>query len=241
MTKFRRRELDPTNSEMLAAWMPITCGRLYSAYRRLWADPDVGTAIPDFLILMHQIVRASVPLMTVAHAVAVERAKRDGVSQQVVSYLATHIVEERNHDEWLLQDLETAGISREAVLGRTPSAHVAALVGAQYYWIHHHDPVALLGYIRLLEGNPPSGAHIERLQKQSRLPLSLFRTYRMHGELDPHHLEELDSFLDSLPLTEPQAGLICTSLSHTAHALADCIEEVTLSLHRRTRVSKAEA
>jgi hypothetical protein len=32
-----------------------------------------------------------------------------------------------------------------------PSANVAALVGAQYYWILHHHPVALLGYMATLE------------------------------------------------------------------------------------------
>jgi len=225
---------------MIRAWMQVTCGRLHSAYRTLWADPLVGTAVPDFLILMHQIVRASVPLMRVAHVVASKQAKQDIVGQQLASYLATHIVEERDHDEWLLQDLETAGITREEILGRTPSGTVASLVGAQYYWIHHHDPVALLGYIRLLEGNPPSAAHVERLQRQSGLPASLFRTYRMHGELDPHHIEELDSFLDSLLLTDLQDSLIRTSLSHTAHALADCIEDLTPSLHQGKRAGPAQ-
>ena len=40
-------------------------------------------------------------------------------------------------------------------IARPPAPAVAALVGAQYYWVLHHHPVALLGYIGLLEGYPP--------------------------------------------------------------------------------------
>jgi len=39
----------------------------------------------------------------------------------------------------------------------------SARVGAQYYWIHHFHPVALLGYIAVLEGRPPSPTLVEEL------------------------------------------------------------------------------
>ena len=39
-------------------------------------------------------------------------------------------------------------------------ATAAALVGAQYYWIRHVHPVALLGYVMLLEGYPPSAGTV---------------------------------------------------------------------------------
>ena len=112
----------------------------------------------DFLVLMHQIVRASVPLMNVAHANAVERGRKDGRSRLLARYLSKHIAEERDHDEWLIEDLETAGMRRTDITGHIPSRAAASLVGAQYYWIRHHDPVALVGYMRVLEGNPPSAA-----------------------------------------------------------------------------------
>ena len=47
-------------------------------HRRLWKRRDIGAVVLDFLVLMHQIVRASVPLMNVAHANAVERGRKDG-------------------------------------------------------------------------------------------------------------------------------------------------------------------
>ena len=94
-----------------------------------------------------------------------------------------------------------------------------------HYWIRHHDPVALVGYMRVLEGNPPSAAaHRHPFSGNRAQPASAFRTYRMHGELDPNHRRDLDLFLDSLPLTESQACLILESASHTASTLAQCID-----------------
>ena len=215
-----------SNSEILLARMEITCGRLDSAYERLWRHPQIGRLVPAFLVLMHQIVRASLPLMQTAQVVAQNRSAADAVCRKLSKYLVHHIEEERNHDEWLLQDLETAHIGRDDVMGRVPPASVASLVGAQYYWVLHHDPVSLLGYMRILEGSPPSNAHIDNLQRKSGLPTSLFRTYALHGELDPHHLGDLDRFLDSLPLNESQGYLIWASASHTADALAMSIEKL---------------
>ena len=215
-----------SHSDVLRARMHVTCGCLSDAYRRLWAHPDVGRLVTEFLILHHQIVRASVPLMEAAHTVASARAEADPVSFALIPYLARHVDEERAHDEWLLEDLETAGIAPRDVLGRIPAPTVAALVGAQYYWIHHHHPAALLGYMRLLEGNPPSSAHIEMLQEKSGLPDAAFRTYRLHGELDPNHGREMDEFLDSVPLAERHGLLIWISASHTARTLAHCLADL---------------
>jgi len=228
-SQFERRPMTSTtksHSETLCDRMSVTCARMHATYHRLWLRPDLADLLPPFLILMHQIVRASVPLMNTAHALARDRASVDPVCRLLAAYLPAHAAEERDHDEWLLEDLEASGIPRDDVISRIPSPTVASLVGAQYYWIQHHHPVALLGYIRLLEGNPPSASHISRLQRVSGLPAALFRTYRLHGELDPGHLHELDLLLDSLPLSEAQGHLIWISASHTACALADCLQDL---------------
>jgi len=216
----------PSNSELLQRTTEITCSPLYSAYSRFWANHDLDRLAVAFLILMHQLVRASVPLMEVARRVADERAESDPVCRGIALYMTRHIEEERDHDRWLLDDLEAAAIERETVLQMVPSPTVASLVGAQYYWIHHHHPVALLGYIRLLEGNPPSADHVERLKELTHLPDDAFRTYRLHGELDPLHLREFDEMLDALPLSRSQLALVGTSATHTAHFLARCLDQL---------------
>jgi hypothetical protein len=42
-----------------------------------------------------------------------------------------------NHDEWLLDDLESIGVSRQESLLLKPLQTVAELVGRQYYWIYY--------------------------------------------------------------------------------------------------------
>ncbi len=218
------------NSRKLNETIETAGAPVFLMYDYFWAHERSNELLTPFLILLHQIVRASVPLMEAASREAAKRAETDPVCRQLHEYMEIHIQEEANHDTWLMEDLETAGLSQQQVLAMTPSTSVAAMVGSQYYWLHHHHPVALLGYIRLLEGNPPSTEHIERLKERSGLPESMFRTYRLHGELDPHHLQEFDDMLDALPLTAAHAVLIQTSAVYTAHMMANCLSELMTGL-----------
>src|SRR2546429_520773 len=54
------------------------------------------------------------------------------------------------------EDLGMRGGPGGGVGRRPPADSTARAVGAQYYWIRHHHPVALLGYVAVLEGRPPS-------------------------------------------------------------------------------------
>jgi len=206
---------------------------LFMMYHQLWSHPRVGELVVPFLVLMHQVIRASVPLMKAASSVAA-KATADPLNKLLHEYLEVHIEEEAHHDLWLMEDLESAGLARSEILALTPSTSVAAMAGSQYYWIHHHHPVALLGYIRLLEGNPPSVEHVERLQTKSGLSESVFRTYRMHGEIDPHHLQEFDEMLDELPLTQDQVELLGTSASYSADMLANAVSEIMSAAEQQT-------
>jgi hypothetical protein len=193
------------------------------AFDELWHHPELARLFPSFLILQNQITRASVPLMEAAHQESVRRAAADPVAAHLADYFAKHIEEERDHDVWTLDDLEAVGYTRDRVLGLTPLPGVASFVGSQYYWLRHHHPVMLMGYIAVLEGSPPSAAHIGRLKELTQLPDEAFRTYRYHGQVDPHHTDELNAFLDAAPLTKWHLGLIGMSATHSGAGLADCV------------------
>ena len=62
-----------SNSKLVGDRMDVTCGRLYATYARFWQQPALETVVPAFFILMHQIVRASVPLMESARSLCVGR------------------------------------------------------------------------------------------------------------------------------------------------------------------------
>ena len=215
----------PRNSAVLRAKMQLTERRLKAAFRGVWENERLAELFPALLVLLHQVVRASVPLMTTAGDAARDNATDPGRTV-LADYLDEHIEEERDHDVWTLDDLAAGGWSAESVLARVPSPTVAAMVGAQYYWIEHHDPLAVLGYIAVLEGSPPGEEHIRRLQEKSGLPDTMFRTYRKHGELDPGHGKQLDALIDALPLSPSQSGLLGMSAAHTQDRFAEAIEAV---------------
>jgi hypothetical protein len=173
------------------------------------------------LVLLHQITRASVPLMEAALDAA-SRNDCDGVCARLVPYLRRHISEELYHDAWTLEDLAVVGLTRDEVLECMPRSCVASLVGAQYYWIIHYHPVAILGYIIILETNAPSDRLIDDLRRKSGLPEAAFRSHRVHAALDPGHQQELYETIDALPLSPRLFRLITESVRHTAVCLADC-------------------
>ena len=195
---------------------------LSAACTALVEHPRLRELWPEYLVLQHQIIRATVPLTEAA----LERTRELQGDPLLVTYLEEHVGEELNHDEGLLGDLESLGLARAEVLGRMPSAAVAALVGAQYYWIHHHHPVAFLGYVALMEGYPPTTELIETLAARTGYPEESFRTFAQHAELDPGHRDHLDETLDALPLGEREEAAIVASASATAILAAKAVSEV---------------
>lgn len=200
--------------------------RLVDAGDQLLEHRQVGELYPEYLFTSHCVIRASVPLMEAALARAQELAPTDPVAGALAPYLEEHIPEERDHDQWLLDDLEVLGRDRAAVLARPPSPTVAALVGAQYYWIFHYHPVGLLGYIAVFEGYPPSPAMIDGLIASTGYDRGAFRTMIAHAELDPGHRDELDRLLDELPVTPEQSTVIGLSAMFSVDAFARAIDEV---------------
>jgi len=190
---------------------------MHARIRELW---------PEYLITQHAIIRSTVPLMEAGRARALAIADGDPVAAGVAKYLDVHIPEETNHDEWLLDDLEVLGIPRKQALARVPSATVASIAGSQYYWILHYHPVALLGYFAFMEGFPPNPQLIRELRERTGYPEAAFRTFVLHGDLDPGHREELDRAMDALSLTRDQENVLGLSALSTGILVSRSLLEV---------------
>jgi hypothetical protein len=159
---------------------------------------------------------------------ALDEARRleEPLGPPLAAYLEEHVDEELGHDETLLGDLEAIGVPRSDVLEQIPSPSVAALVGGQYYWIHHHHPVSFLGFVALMEGYPPTPQLIEMLIERTGYSRDAFRTYLEHSELDPGHRDRLDRTLDALPLEKIHEVAIGLSAIGTAALAAKSLEEL---------------
>jgi hypothetical protein len=215
-----------SHSRRLRDKIQLARGELDSLATALWTHPRLPEIYPEFLFRNHAVIRASVPLMEAAAASCSSSAASDPLAAGMFRYLTHHIPEERHHDDWVLEDLELLGVCRRKVLARIPPPAVAALVGSQYYWIHHFHPVALLGFIAVLEGTPPSVEYFEGLADRTGIPVKAFSNLLRHGMIDPRHRDDLDHALDELPLTGDHHALLGISAFQTVHWLARVVEDL---------------
>jgi hypothetical protein len=190
--------------------------------QRLWQPTELAERYLDYLVAMHAMIRASVPLMRAAQRRCTE-LPGDPVATALAGYYARHIGEELHHDDWLLADLAAAGRDPTVWLADPPSATVATLVGAQYYWLHHYHPVCLLGYIAVLEGNAPPTWLAGQLADWTRLPPAAFRTLHHHALADLEHSADFDAFLDCLALPANLQQAVAISALSTVAGFADVL------------------
>jgi len=214
-----------SHSDLLGAKIRLAEGRLHAASHHFWTHPDLAEMLPTFLIQLHRVMEGGIELMRVARDRALA-LKDDPVARIVAPYLDQHIVEEQDHGAWLLDDIGTLGISPEYVAEATPLPAVVSLLGAQYFWALHIHPVAVFGYLIVLEGNPPLTEQLEAIRKRTRLPATAFRCLIAHADNDPHHIADLNRTLDSMPLSDEQQKYIALSAFHTIDAVASVFEEI---------------
>jgi hypothetical protein len=205
----------------------LAIGKMRRALDGFWSQADIAARYPELLFHIHCVVRATVPAMEAARRNAEALSPSDPVARAVEAYLARHIPEELHHDDWLLDDLEALGVSRETVWRRVPSPAAAALVGNVYYWVLHAHPVAWMGYAAVTEGHPPSANFLLSVMERTGLPRDGFRTYLKHAQLDPHHSREMYAALDAMPLTREQTALLGVVAFRTIHYVADLFEGLT--------------
>lgn len=161
------------------------------------------------LVFMHRMMIASEHLLEVAIA---------GYRGKFHDYYAAHLEEERRHDEWLAEDLSSAGID----ISTCPyDPEAVASAGAQYYLIYHVDTCALLGYMAVLECFPMSLNQLETLEQAH--GKQLCRTLRHHAEHDVSHGNDLLEQVDRL--TPTQFQLVAQNAVQTAIYIGSAISK----------------
>jgi hypothetical protein len=215
-----------SNSSRLWQKIALAQPRLDLSSHRFWTSVDLAALLPRFLLELHTIVRGGLAVMQIASKQAEELAGRDPVAGLLAVYFSHHLVEERDHDEWLLDDMEACGINRELALTRVVPGPIAALLGAQTYWVLQEHPVAFLGYIAVVEGNPPVREHLDMIRESTGFPDEAFRCLREHADADRGHAAELREFIDSLPLSVRHQQLIALSAFETVEGLARIFDQL---------------
>lgn len=209
-----------SNSARLWQKIALAQPRLDFSAQQFWTCPDLAARLPHFLLDLHAVVRGGLSVMQTAGQRAGELAARDAVARGLAEYFTRHLQEERDHDAWLLNDMVASGLDREFALRRVVPGTVAELLGAQIYWVLHEHPVAFLGYVAVVEGNPPTREHLNLIRETTGFPGETFRCMREHADADQGHAAELRDFIDSLPLAPRHHQLLGLSAFQTIEALA---------------------
>ncbi len=204
----------------------ILAGELSEAGRRVAAHPNRAEVYTKGLFRLYSMVRATIPLLEAALERSRALADSDDVAAAMVPYLEGMIREETGHDHWAFEALKSLGRDEDDILGEIPPAAIATTVGAQSYWIEHSHPVAILGYIKVVERHPSSQAELEQAMADTGHPAEAFVYYTRHVELEKKHNKDLDVLLDSLPLTDAHRALIGISAAATIHGIAGSLGEL---------------
>ena len=219
-----------TRSERLKGKIELLRPQMQAAGARLWSHPRFPELYPWYLRALHGTIRASNQLLRLGEQVARELSD-DPAGEMLADYYAEHAEEEQDHDLWVLQDLEVLGFPNDVVLADVPSPTAAALPGSQYYWIQNYHPIALLGYLAVLE-RPVDPEYFRNLARKHAIPEAAFRTLILHAELDEGHADHLDALVDRLPLSDNLEAMLGTSALCTAGGTAALFNEVVSSFER---------
>ncbi|MCJ8319313.1 MAG: iron-containing redox enzyme family protein [Colwellia sp.] len=203
-------------------FMAMGCFHANDKFKRLVKYPEVYI---ENLIVNFTVTSSSTPLMQEVIRCA-KLLPDDPTTQPLIEYMEHHIPEEEGHDIWCLENLEVLGISRRDVKKRIPSPNLATLIGSQYYWIRHHHPVAIMGYLLCMEVNHATVEYVENLINTSGLPAEAFSNLMHHARVDVHHKQEIIDMINNLQLTEEQYQMMETSAFQTYRYLTLITEDI---------------
>lgn len=159
----------------------------------------------------------------------------------LAQYLFRHAWEELDHDQWAAADLADLGLSPLEIKRIVPSSPCIRMIGFEYYYAAHANPIGLFGWMFVLESlGGKSAAGISKAIDQA-LKLNGKATYflRGHGDADAQHSEDLCALIDD-GITSPDdletflytvaesESLYCDILNHAFNAQPPSAEPVAV-------------
>jgi pyrroloquinoline quinone (PQQ) biosynthesis protein C len=142
------------------------------------------------------------------------------IHRQIRYFLYEHMHEESGHEEWVINDLEALGITKDQVSAHQPSAFTLSLIGYNYWAADRRQPASVLGMIYTLEviasvyGGPFSLAIKEALHLEAESGISFIGS---HAKMDAEHMAELRLMLNTLDDVEAQKAIAESAIVNFHH------------------------
>ena len=117
---------------------------------------------------------------------------------QAAAYLMRHSTEEIGHEEWARADLLELGVSAQRIAESRPSVSCTSMIGMEYYVAGYWNPVALFGWLFVLEalGDDVGGLVANRLDASLQLAGKGSYFLSGHSEADHDHIRDISDTID---------------------------------------------
>ncbi len=184
------QELTSLRSEALER---VKRSRIFS---RLETGLDRGT-YAAYLVDVYQYAQHSAKVIALAGSRAVSS------HPALAAYLMRHGTEEIGHEQWAYSDLRKLGLAEEAIRASRPGTACASMIGLEYFVAGHWNPVALFGWMFVLESLGDDIGHFAA-QRIGRALDDSSATYFLagHGDADHDHAREITETIQK-HMTDP--------------------------------------
>lgn len=157
-----------------------------------------------FLNQAYHHVKHTIPLLMAAGAKLTD--DREWLRTAIVHY----INEELGHEQWILDDIEACGYSREEYrVGPAPFTS-EIMVAYLFDYIARKNPVGLFGMVLVLEGTSASLAPMVAgiVKEELSLPDQAITYLVTHGELDQDHIKFFEEAMNKIADPQDQSAII---------------------------------
>lgn len=124
--------------------------------------------------------------------------------------IAEYIKEEIGHEQWILNDIESCGYSRNDYENGSAPFTSEIMIAYLYDYIARKNPVGLLGMILVLEGTSSSLAPLvaKIVKEELSLPDQAITYLVTHGELDQDHILYFEKAVNQISDLQDRKAII---------------------------------
>jgi hypothetical protein len=126
--------------------------------------------------------------------------------------LYERIEEERGHEDWVMEDIESVGGDADAARTQPPSAPVQSVIAFNYWSADRQHPCSVLGMLYQLEvissvyGGRVAGAIAKAIGRE--VDAGGFRFLTSHASMDQDHMAKLNRLVKTIDDPGAQAAIV---------------------------------
>lgn len=180
--------------EQLKSLRSGTLQRLQSSelFRRLMGTSINKNIYAGYLINVYHYAKHSARVISLAGSRCVTS------HPQLAAYLMRHATEEIGHEEWAHSDLLELGVSEQRIAESRPGVSCTSMIGMEYYVAGYWNPVALFGWLFVLEalGDDVGGLVAKKLDASLQLAGKGSYFLAGHSEADHDHIKDITDTIE---------------------------------------------